>query len=55
MVKLRPSNYIIRGFVAILLLFGFFMLGAIINQFYQQFQQSDIEPEEPEQELLNKQ
>jgi len=55
MTKSRPSNFIIRGFVAILLLFCFFVLGAIINQFYQRFQQSDVEPEEPEQEVLNKQ
>jgi hypothetical protein len=54
-MKTRSSNFMLRGFVAISLLFCFFVLGAIINQFYQQFQQSDIEPEEPEQELLNKQ
>ncbi|PSM49421.1 hypothetical protein C7Y66_09205 [Chroococcidiopsis sp. CCALA 051] len=54
MTEPRPSNIIIKVFLAIALLFGFFAIGAIINYASQQFQQNEIETEEPQQELLNR-
>lgn len=53
MTKPRPSNVIIKIFVAIALLFGFFVLGAIINYVSQQSPQNEVETEEPQQKLLN--
>ncbi|WP_158631841.1 hypothetical protein [Chroococcidiopsis cubana] len=54
MTEPRPSNIIIKVFLAIALLFGFFALGAIINYASQQFQQNEIETEKPQQELLDR-
>lgn len=53
MTKPRPSNIAINIFVAIALLFGFFVLGAIFDRISKQFQQNNVEAEEPEQKLLN--
>lgn len=47
MKKTRPSNVIIKIFVAILLLFGFFAIAAIINHGSQQFLQNEVEVESP--------
>jgi len=54
MTKPRPSNVIIKIFVAIALLFGFFAIGAIINYVSQQFQPNEIETEPPQRELLDR-
>jgi len=53
MTKPRPSNVIIKIFVAIALLFGFFAISAVINYVSQQVQQNEVEAETPQQELLN--
>ncbi|MBD2307762.1 hypothetical protein H6G17_20035 [Chroococcidiopsis sp. FACHB-1243] len=53
MTKPRPSNVIIKIFVAIALLFGFFAIGAVINYVSQQVQQNEVEADIPQQELLN--
>lgn len=47
MKKPRPSNVIIKIFVAIAVLFGCFALAAIINHASQQFSQDEVEIEEP--------
>lgn len=44
----RPSNIIIRVFVGILLLFGVFMIGVLINHFSKQVGDSDTEFVAPE-------
>ncbi len=53
MKKTRPSNFVIRIFVSILLLFVIFALGAIINHVSKQVGESNQGLGEPEQDLVN--